>query len=84
MSRRHTETSVFFKYFFSYCLKEDVMSNLSFENLQDWRSAIKNILNLPELRFVGIICNTGCPFEGNDKKGIVPIAEIDQYKGDQY
>ena len=56
------------------------MSNLSIENSQDWRSASKYILNLPEIRFVGVISNMGRLIVGDYKKGIVPIAEIDHYK----
>ena len=56
------------------------MSNLSLENSQDWRSASKYILSLPEIRFVGVISNMGRLIVGDYKKGIVPIAEIDHYK----
>jgi hypothetical protein len=56
------------------------MSNLSFENSQDWRSASKYILSLPEIRFVGVISNMGRLIVGDYKKGIIPIAEIDHYK----
>ena len=57
-----------------------MMSNLSFENSQDWRSASKYILSLPEIRFVGVISNMGRLIVGDYKKGIIPIAEIDHYK----
>lgn len=56
------------------------MSNLSFENSQDWGSASKYILSLPEIRFVGVINNMGRLIVGDYKKGIAPIAEIEQYK----
>jgi hypothetical protein len=56
------------------------MSNLSLEKSQDWRSASKYILSLPEIRFVGVISNMGRLIVGDYKKGIVPIAEIDHYK----
>lgn len=56
------------------------MSNLLFENLQDWRSVSKYILSLPEIRFVGVINNMGRLIVGDYKKGIVPIAEIEHYK----
>jgi hypothetical protein len=56
------------------------MSNLSLENSQDWGSASKYILSLPEIRFVGIISNMGRLIVGDYKKGIVPIAEIEHYK----
>lgn len=56
------------------------MSNLSLENSQDWSSASKYVLSLPEIRFVGVISNMGRLIIGDYKKGIVPIAEIDHYK----
>ena len=56
------------------------MSNLFFENSQDWISASKYILSLPEIRFVGVISNMGRLIVGDYKKGIIPIAEIDHYK----
>lgn len=56
------------------------MTNLSFENSQDWRSTSQYILSLPETRFVGVISNMGRLIIGDYKKGIVPIAEIDHYK----
>jgi hypothetical protein len=56
------------------------MTNLCLENSQDWRSASKYILSLPETRFVGVISNMGRLIIGDYKKGIVPIAEIDHYK----
>lgn len=56
------------------------MSNLFFENSQDWKSASKYILSLPEIRFVGVISNMGRLIVGDYKKGIIPIAEIDHYK----
>lgn len=56
------------------------MSNVSFENTLDWRSASKEILSLPEIRFVGVINNMGNLIVGDYKRGIVPIAEIEQYK----
>jgi len=56
------------------------MSNLLFENSQDWESTSKHILSLPEIRFVGVISNMGRLIIGDYKKGIVPIAEIEHYK----
>jgi len=56
------------------------MSEISFENNKDWNSTSKHILSLPEIRFVGIINNMGQLVIGDYKKGIVPIAEVDQYK----
>ena len=56
------------------------MSKLLIENTSDWRSASKYILSLPEIRFVGVINDMGHLVIGDYKKGIVPIAEIDQYK----
>lgn len=56
------------------------MSNLSLENSQNWESESKYILSLPEIRFVGVINNMGCLIVGDYKKGIVPIAEVEQYK----
>ena len=56
------------------------MSKLMFENNIEWNSASKYILSLPEIRFVGVINNMGQLVAGNYKKGIIPIAEVDQYK----
>ena len=56
------------------------MSKLLFENTPNWESTSKHILSLPEIRFVGVINNMGNLVVGDYKKGIVPIAEIDQYK----
>ena len=56
------------------------MSNLSFENSEDWRTASQHIRSLPDIRFVGVINNMGRLIIGDYKKGIVPIAEIDHYK----
>ncbi|WP_420544684.1 DUF6659 family protein [Nitrosopumilus sp.] len=56
------------------------MSKLLIENTSDWRSASKYILGLPEIRFVGVINDMGNLVLGEYKKGIVPIAEVDQYK----
>jgi hypothetical protein len=56
------------------------MSNLSLENSQNWESESKYILSLPEIRFVGVINNMGRLIAGDYKKGIVPIAEVEQYK----
>lgn len=56
------------------------MSKLFFEDTPDWRSASNYILSLPEIRFVGVINDMGHLVIGDYKKGIVPIAEIDQYK----
>ncbi|MFB5597495.1 MAG: DUF6659 family protein, partial [Nitrosopumilaceae archaeon] len=43
-------------------------------------SASKYILSFPEIRFVGVINNMGNLVVGDYKKGVVPIAKIDQYK----
>jgi hypothetical protein len=56
------------------------MSKLSFENMSYWKSASKHILNLPEIRFVGVINKMGRLVSGDYKKGIVPMAEVKQYK----
>jgi hypothetical protein len=56
------------------------MSKLTFENIPYWESASKYILSFPGIRFVGVINNMGNLVVGDYKKGIVPIAEIDQYK----
>jgi hypothetical protein len=56
------------------------MSKFTFENMSYWKSASKYILSFPEIRFVGVINNMGNLVVGDYKKGIVPIAEIDQYK----
>ncbi|HSB50714.1 MAG TPA: DUF6659 family protein [Nitrosopumilaceae archaeon] len=56
------------------------MSKLSFENTQDWKSASKEILSLPEIRFIGVVNNMGNLIVGDYKRGVVPIAEIEQYK----
>lgn len=56
------------------------MSELSFENMSYWKSASQHILELPEIRFVGVINSMGRLVEGDYKEGIVPIAEIEQYK----
>ena len=56
------------------------MSNLLFENSQDWESTSKHILSLPEIRFVGVKSNMDRLIIGDYKKGIVPIAEIEHYK----
>ncbi len=56
------------------------MSKLTFENTSDWESASRYVLSLPEIRFVGVINTMGNLIIGDYKKGIVPIAEIDQYK----
>jgi len=45
-----------------------------------WKSTSKYILSFPEIRFVGVVNNMGDLVVGDYKKGIVPIAEIDQYK----
>lgn len=57
-----------------------MLSKLSFEDTIDWRSTSNYILSLPKIRFVGVINNMGRLILGNYKKGIVPIAEVDQYK----
>lgn len=56
------------------------MSKLLFKNTSDWKFASQYILSLPEIRFVGVINNMGHLVIGDYKKGITPIAEIDQYK----
>ena len=56
------------------------MSKLTFENIPNWESASKCILSFPGIRFVGVISNLGNLVAGDYKKGIVPIAEMDQYK----
>ena len=56
------------------------MSKLLIENTPNWRTASKYILGLPEIRFVGVINDMGNLVLGEYKKGIVPIAEVDQYK----
>ena len=56
------------------------MSKLIFGNTPNWESASKYILGLPEIRFVGVVNNMGNLVLGEYKKGIVPIAEVDQYK----
>ena len=56
------------------------MSKLLIENTSDWRYASNYVLSLPEIRFVGIINDMGHLVLGDYKKGVVPIAEIDQYK----
>lgn len=56
------------------------MKHLSFENTPNWESVSKYILSFPETRFVGVINHMGRLIIGDYKKGIVPIAEIDQYK----
>ena len=56
------------------------MSKLTFENTFRWEFTSKHILSFPEIRFVGAIDNMGNLVAGDYKKGIVPIAEIDQYK----
>lgn len=56
------------------------MSKLFFQDNTNWKIASKYILSLPEIRFAGVINNMGNLVVGDYKKGIVPIAEIDQYK----
>lgn len=56
------------------------MSKLSFENMSYWKSATRHILDLPEIRFVGVVNSMGRLVSGDYKKGVVPIAEIEQYK----
>ena len=56
------------------------MSKFTFENMTYWKSASKYILSFPEIRFVGVVNNMGNLVVGDYKKGIVPIAEVDQYK----
>ena len=56
------------------------MSKLIFENISYWKSASKYILSLPGIRFVGAINNMGNLVVGDYRKGIVPIADSNQYK----
>ncbi|MDH3360974.1 MAG: hypothetical protein OEL56_02205 [Nitrosopumilus sp.] len=56
------------------------MSKLTFEKTPHWESVSKYILSFPEIRFVGVINSMGNLVVGDYKKGIVPIAEINQYK----
>lgn len=56
------------------------MQEISFVNTPNWKSTSKYILSLPEIRFVGVINNMGNLIVGDYNKGIIPIAEIDQYK----
>ena len=56
------------------------MSKLTFENNVEWNFASRYILNLPEIRFVGVIDNMGNLIVGDYKEGVVPIAKPDQYK----
>lgn len=56
------------------------MAKSTFENEVHWESASKYILSFPEIRFVGVINNMGNLVVGDYKKGIIPIAKIDQYK----
>ncbi|NDB90666.1 MAG: hypothetical protein EB166_07610 [Thaumarchaeota archaeon] len=56
------------------------MSELSFENMPYWKSASRQILELPEIRFIGVINSLGRLVSGDYKKGTVPIAEVEQYK----
>ncbi len=56
------------------------MSKLIFEKTPNWESASKFILSFPGIRFIGVISNLGNLVVGDYKKGIVPIAKIDQYK----
>ena len=57
-----------------------MMTKLTFENIPYWESASKYILSFPGIRFVGVINNMGNLVVGDYKKGITPIAEINQYK----
>lgn len=57
-----------------------MMSKLTFENISYWECASKYILSLPGIRFVGVINNMGNLVVGDYKKGIVPIADSNQYK----
>ncbi|MHA7733611.1 DUF6659 family protein [Nitrosopumilus sp. S6] len=56
------------------------MLKSTFENNSHWESTSKHILSFPEIRFVGVIDNMGNLVVGDYKKGVVPIAKIDQYK----
>ena len=56
------------------------MSKLLFEDMSNWESASKYVLSFPGIRFVGVINNMGNLVVGDYKKGIVPIADMDQYK----
>ena len=57
-----------------------MLSKLTFENILHWESASKYILSLPGIRFVGVVNNMGNLVVGDYKKGIVPIADRNQYK----
>lgn len=56
------------------------MSKLTFEKIPNWESASKFILGFPGIRFIGVISNLGNLVVGDYKKGIVPIAKMDEYK----
>ncbi|AFS80689.1 hypothetical protein NKOR_03995 [Candidatus Nitrosopumilus koreensis AR1] len=56
------------------------MLKSTFENNSQWESASKYILSFPEIRFVGVIDNMGNLVVGDYKKGVVPMAKLDQYK----
>ncbi|AFS82512.1 DUF6659 family protein [Candidatus Nitrosopumilus sediminis] len=56
------------------------MSKLIFEKTPNWESASKLILSFPGIRFIGVISNLGNLVVGDYKKGIVPIAKMDEYK----
>jgi hypothetical protein len=56
------------------------MLKLSFENISYWKIITRYILDLPEIRFIGVINNMGNLILGDYKEGIVPIAEIEQHK----
>ena len=48
--------------------------------MSNWESASKHVLSFTGIRFVGVINNRGNLVAGDYKKGIVPIADRDQYK----
>jgi len=56
------------------------MSKLTFEKIPNWEYASKFILSFPGIRFIGVINNLGNLVVGDYKKGIVPIAKMDEYK----
>lgn len=56
------------------------MSKISFENTSYWKPANQKILELPGVRFVGVINKLGRLVSGEYKKGITASSEIEQYK----
>ena len=56
------------------------MLKSSIENILYWKTVTQYILDLPDIRFIGVINNMGRLVLGDYKEGIVPIADIEQYK----